>query len=436
MKSGKLGIIRRNLGSKLIRMEYAPAGSRAWQRSVRTVDTVPEQRNRYSLTDAEVTELAGYAMTIEQHYERPMDIEWGKDGLDGKLYILQARPETVKSRTQGRRRAALQAEGDQHGPRRRPRDRAEDRHRAGPRRPQHRRHGSGAGRRRARHRHDRSELGAGDEAGGRDRHQPRRADLPRRDHRARARHSGGGRLRRRDRDAEGRRAGHRRLLGRRHRLRLRRPARDRDHRRAARRAAVLPDQDHDERRQPAARVRLLPDAEQRRRAGAARVHHQQQHRRPPEGDPRLSEHRQRPEEGGRVGGARPCLAARVLRRQAGRGHRDDRGGVLAEAGDRAAQRLQEQRVPQADRRLALRARGREPDARLSRRVALRQRGVRRGVRDGMRGAAPRARRDGADQRRDHGAVRAHARAGPVGRRDDGGARPEARRRPAAPTGCA
>jgi pyruvate,water dikinase len=68
---------------------------------VRTVDTVPEQRNRYSLTDAEVTELAGYALTIEQHYERPMDIEWGKDGLDGRLYILQARPETVKSRTQG-----------------------------------------------------------------------------------------------------------------------------------------------------------------------------------------------------------------------------------------------------------------------------------------------------------------------------------------------
>jgi len=99
IKSGKLGIIRRNLGSKLIRMEYAPAGSTG--ALVRTVDTVPEQRNRYSLTDAEVTELAGYALTIEQHYKRPMDIEWGKDGLDGRLYILQARPETVKSRTQG-----------------------------------------------------------------------------------------------------------------------------------------------------------------------------------------------------------------------------------------------------------------------------------------------------------------------------------------------
>ena len=112
LKSGKLGIIRRNLGSKLIRMEFAPPGVAGRQRPlVRTVDTVPEQRNRYSLTDAEVIELAGYAMTIEQHYGRPMDIEWGKDGNDGQLYILQARPETVKSQRRGRRRAALQAEG-------------------------------------------------------------------------------------------------------------------------------------------------------------------------------------------------------------------------------------------------------------------------------------------------------------------------------------
>jgi len=102
VKSGKLGIIRRNLGSKLIRMEYATKAEQGnGGQLVRTVDTVPEQRNRYSLSDAEVTELAGYALTIEQHYGRPMDIEWGKDGVDGKLYILQARPETVKSRTQG-----------------------------------------------------------------------------------------------------------------------------------------------------------------------------------------------------------------------------------------------------------------------------------------------------------------------------------------------
>jgi pyruvate,water dikinase len=97
VKAGKLAIIRRNLGSKLVRMGYAPPGSTGGR--VRVVDTMPEQRNRYSLTDAEVVELAGYALTIEQHYGRPMDIEWGKDGVDGKLYILQARPETVKSRT-------------------------------------------------------------------------------------------------------------------------------------------------------------------------------------------------------------------------------------------------------------------------------------------------------------------------------------------------
>ena len=79
------------------------------------------------------------------------------------------------------------------------------------------------------------------------------------------------------------------------------------------------------------------------------------------------ERRRRPEEGGRVGGARPRVAARVLRRQAGRRRRHHRRRVLAQAGDRAAVGLQVQRVPQADRRLALRARGREPDAGLPRR---------------------------------------------------------------------
>ena len=103
LKAGKLPIIRRNLGSKLIKMEFAPAEEKASTgKLVRTVDTAPEQRNRYSLTDADVTELAKYALIIEQHYGRPMDIEWGKDGGDGKLYILQARPETVKSQAQGK----------------------------------------------------------------------------------------------------------------------------------------------------------------------------------------------------------------------------------------------------------------------------------------------------------------------------------------------
>lgn len=92
---GKAPVIRRNLGSKLIKMEFT--GEAKAGRSVKTVDVPGELRNRYSLNDEEVVELAKYATIIEKHYARPMDIEWGKDGRDGKLYILQARPETVKS---------------------------------------------------------------------------------------------------------------------------------------------------------------------------------------------------------------------------------------------------------------------------------------------------------------------------------------------------
>jgi pyruvate,water dikinase len=100
LAAGKLAIIRRNLGSKLIRMEFSSAEEKAASgKLVRTVDTPPEMRNRYALSDADVMELARYAVIIEQHYGRPMDIEWGRDGGDGKLYILQARPETVKSQT-------------------------------------------------------------------------------------------------------------------------------------------------------------------------------------------------------------------------------------------------------------------------------------------------------------------------------------------------
>jgi pyruvate,water dikinase len=102
LEAGKLAVIRRGLGSKLVRMEFAtPEEKAATGKLVKTVDTPPEQRNRYSLNDADVTELAKYALIIEKHYGRPMDIEWGKDGIDGKLYILQARPETVRSQAEG-----------------------------------------------------------------------------------------------------------------------------------------------------------------------------------------------------------------------------------------------------------------------------------------------------------------------------------------------
>ena len=98
LRAGKRALIRRNLGSKLIQMEFAtPEEKAASGKLVRTTDVPTELRNRYSLTDAEVEQLARYALIIEDHYGRPMDIEWGRDGVDGQLYILQARPETVKS---------------------------------------------------------------------------------------------------------------------------------------------------------------------------------------------------------------------------------------------------------------------------------------------------------------------------------------------------
>ncbi|MDR6538237.1 phosphoenolpyruvate synthase [Variovorax soli] len=103
LKAGHRAVIRRNLGSKLIQMEFASAAEKAASgKLVKTTDVPTEQRNRYSLTDEEVEQLARYALVIEEHYGRPMDIEWGKDGTDGQLYILQARPETVKSQQQGK----------------------------------------------------------------------------------------------------------------------------------------------------------------------------------------------------------------------------------------------------------------------------------------------------------------------------------------------
>jgi pyruvate, water dikinase len=103
IRADKLAVIRRSLGSKLIKMEFSSDDERRGSgKLVKTVDCSVEQRNRYSLTDADVMELARYALIIESHYGRPMDIEWGKDGQDGMLYILQARPETVKSQAEGK----------------------------------------------------------------------------------------------------------------------------------------------------------------------------------------------------------------------------------------------------------------------------------------------------------------------------------------------
>ena len=116
LAAGKYPIIRRQLGSKLIRMEFADgdapdAPESSVGRTVRTVDTPDEQRYRYSLSDEDVIELARYAVEIERHYGRPMDIEWGKDGIDHKLYILQARPETVKSQGSATRQLRFRLKG-------------------------------------------------------------------------------------------------------------------------------------------------------------------------------------------------------------------------------------------------------------------------------------------------------------------------------------
>jgi pyruvate,water dikinase len=95
LRAGRSAILRRNLGAKAIKMVYAQAGS---AERVVTVDVPPADRSRFSLNDAEIEQLARQALTIEQHYGCPMDIEWGKDGETGTLFILQARPETVQSR--------------------------------------------------------------------------------------------------------------------------------------------------------------------------------------------------------------------------------------------------------------------------------------------------------------------------------------------------
>ncbi|MEP7070534.1 MAG: phosphoenolpyruvate synthase, partial [Usitatibacter sp.] len=95
LSKGKPAILRRGIGTKAIKLVFdteAKAG-----KSVKEVEVPHADRDRFSLADADVEELARYAMSIEKHYGRPMDIEWGRDGEDGKLYILQARPETVKS---------------------------------------------------------------------------------------------------------------------------------------------------------------------------------------------------------------------------------------------------------------------------------------------------------------------------------------------------
>jgi pyruvate,water dikinase len=95
LRSGHDPILRRTLGAKAIKMVYGEPGS---NERVKTIDVSTEDRNKFSISDADILELAKQALIIEEHYGCPMDIEWGKDGDTGKIYILQARPETVQSR--------------------------------------------------------------------------------------------------------------------------------------------------------------------------------------------------------------------------------------------------------------------------------------------------------------------------------------------------
>jgi pyruvate,water dikinase len=95
LDAGKKAVVRRNLGSKMIKMTFA--AEKVAGKSTVTEEVEESLRHQFSINDEEVMELARYAQIIEKHYGRPMDIEWGKDGVDGKLYILQARPETVQS---------------------------------------------------------------------------------------------------------------------------------------------------------------------------------------------------------------------------------------------------------------------------------------------------------------------------------------------------
>ena len=109
LKNNKPAIVRRTLGSKKLQMVYAD--SKEHGKQVKIEDVPEAQRNRFSLTDLEVEELARQALQIEKHYGRPMDIEWAKDGHNGRLYIVQARPETVRSNQQVMERYQLKDQG-------------------------------------------------------------------------------------------------------------------------------------------------------------------------------------------------------------------------------------------------------------------------------------------------------------------------------------
>mmetsp|Transcript_16913 Transcript_16913/g.44009 ORF Transcript_16913/g.44009 Transcript_16913/m.44009 type:complete len:306 (+) Transcript_16913:2-919(+) len=262
--------------------------------------------------------------------------------------------------------------------------------------------------------HDRPELGAGDEAVRRGGDQPRRPDVPCRHHSPRARHPGDCWVRSCHLHPHRRRRCHRLLRRRRDRVRVQGHARvrgdDARHRRDAR-AAV---QGHDERRQPRVGVQLCAASKRRGWPRPNRVHHQQCDWNSPQSHPRCAHAAARHPGRDRSAGPWVRLAARLFRKQAGRGRLDDRGGVLPRRRDCAAVGLQVERVPQAAVRRALRAGGGEPDAGLPRGVAVRGAIVSGLLRPGGAGDAKGARRDGPEERAADGALCADRRRGQGG----------------------
>ncbi len=407
LRDGRPAVLKRGVGTKATKMVYTD--DPAVGKTTEFVDTEEGERRLLSLTDDEVEELARHALTIEEHYGRPMDIEWGKDGLDGELYVLQARPETVMSRAGVKQRFKMDEKGEVVV------------------------EGRAIG----------QKIGAGgvrvmtsiDEMHDFVEGEVLVADMTDPDWEPIMKRASAIVTNRGGRTCHAaiiaRELGIPAVVGTGDATRTLEDGREVTVSCAEGDTGYIYDgtlkftveeteltempeiahQDHDERRHAGAGVLVRDAAQRRRRPGPAGVHHQPADRHPPQGAARPRRPRAAAEVADRGVHRGVRRAAGVLRAARRRRCLDDRGRVRAQPGDRADERLQVQRVRQPRRRRAVRARRGEPDDRLPRRLAVSLRGVRRLLRDGGRGAEVRARRDGPDQRQDHDPVRAHGRRG-------------------------
>ncbi len=431
LEAGKKAVVRRNLGSKMIKMTFA--AEKVAGKSTITEDVEENLRHQFSINDEEVMELARYAQIIEKHYQRPMDIEWGKDGVDGKLYILQARPETVQSQAHAGKQekfklksfskvlASGRAIGQKIGvgPVRVVKDPREmDQVKPGdvlvadmtdPNwEPVMKRASAIVTNRGGRTCHAAiiarelgipAIVGCGDATETLTEGEVVTVSCTEGD----TGHVYRGKL---DFEVTTRDISAMPDVPVKVMMNVGNPE-------LAFEFAQLPNagvglarvefiinnvigihprhfghagcagEGHDERRQPGTGLRIRPAAERRRWPGPRRVHHQQRHRHPPEGHPR----RRAPAglEARRDQAPRPRLrlAEGLLCREAGRGRVHHRRRLLAEPGHRSPVRLQVQRIPQAARRRVVRAGRGKPDARLPRCFPLRGPVLPRLLRDGM-----------------------------------------------------